>query len=276
MKYTIVSLLIFLIPQTCPADDKVESQIKKNWNQLSIGIGGYITNTNSSFRFGTEGLGIGLDIDFEEALGLKVTSLIFAGQIIYRFSENRRHAFQASYFQLSRTGTKEIEANLQLADKEYAAQSKFSSSYTIQLAKVEYLFSFLLDERVNLHASFGFYIMPINVDLKINDQSEEKVKYVAPLPTFGIGMFFYISQKLILKSSLHSFYLTIENYEGRMSDINLLLEYRAWRNLSFGFGYNLFNISLTEETNGILILGDFVGKTMYEHSGLVFYTSVNF
>lgn len=252
------------------------NQSYQEWNRFSIEFGGYLTNISSNFRLGADNLGIGLDINFEQALGLETTSLTYYGQFLYRFSKNRRHALKARYFQIVRKSSKVIEADIEVNDRIFEAGTELGSSFKLGVGNFDYSYSFLMDDRININASFGFFVMPIKLAVGKDDNIDEQTEFVAPLPVLGIESYFKLSKKFALRQEMHLFYLKLNYLEGRMSELSIMLEYNPIPSLGIGFGYNAFNLDVSQEKNARPILGDLVGKVGYKHSGLLFYGNYNF
>lgn len=252
------------------------SALEDQWPKYSLEAGFYLTNINSNFRLGAERLGIGLEINFEDALGLNTSSFTFAGNFLYRFSKNRRSAMQFSYFQISRKASKTLEANLEIRDTVFTAGTTLGTKFNLSVVQLDYCYSILLDDRVNLYASFGFYVVPLSFSINRDDKNSEKSDFIAPLPNLGFGTYIYLTPKLLIVQRLNVFYLKIPNFEGGMTDINVGLEYQPWKHFAFGVGYNAFNINVEATKEGGLLIGDLIGNIGYKQNGLILYGAVNF
>ena len=275
-KYTVISILVFAIvmisnSKTAIARGDSTSIYEANWKPFSIEIGGYLTSINSNFRIGEDNTGVGLDINFEEALGLTTTSATFRGQFLYRFTENRRHAIRASYFQISRSASKNIEVGFEIDEQKYTTDSFVTTNFDFKVIKVDYRYSFYLDDRVNLNASLGLFLMPFDISVRKEEEPEDHRVFVTPLPVVGISTHFQITPKLSLKYRSNMFYIKLDNSQGSMLDMNVLVEYRLLPRWGIGAGYNAFSLDLKEKKDGDWIIGDFTGKIGYRHSGILFY-----
>ena len=252
------------------------SALEDQWPRYSLEAGFYATNINSNFRLGAERLGIGLEINFEDALGLNTSSLTVTGNFLYRFSKNRRSAMQVSYFQISRKASKTLEANLEIRDTVFTAGTTLGTKFTLSVVQLDYCYSILLDDRVNLYASFGFYVVPLSFSFNRDDKRSEKSDFTAPLPNLGFGTYIYLTPKLLIIQRLNVLYLKVPNYEGGMTDIHVGLEYQPWKRFAFGAGYNAFNINIEATKDATLLVGDLIGNIGYKQNGLIVYAAVNF
>jgi hypothetical protein len=241
------------------------------WERFSIELGGYLANINSNFRMGLDNLGIGLDINFEEALGLESTALTFNANAKYRFSKNKRHAASFRYFGFSRKATKTLQANIEVNDKIFSAGTVLGSSFGLSVINAEYSYSFIFDDRIDMNASFGFFVMPINVSVGRDDNEAESQSFTAPLPALGLESEFILSPKFSLHQSTHLFYIQLNSLQGKMTDLAITLEYKPIRQLGLGTGFNTFAIDIQQSKTKRPLFGDLVGNIGYRHSGILFY-----
>jgi hypothetical protein len=89
-------------PRLASAQDMAE-QTDLPWEKFSISAGAFISNLNSSVRYGAA---IGLDINVEDALGLKGDQTVFRLDSFWRFTENRKHRFDVSWFYFHRDASR--------------------------------------------------------------------------------------------------------------------------------------------------------------------------
>jgi hypothetical protein len=252
------------------------SSLEDKWPRYSLEAGFYTTNISSNFRLGAKRLGIGLEINFEDALGLNTSSFTFTGNFLYRFSKNRKSALQASYFQITRKASKTLETDLEIRDTVFTAGTTLGTKFKLGVVQLDYSYSILLDDRVNLYASFGFYVVPLSFSINRDEKRSEQSDFIAPLPNFGLGTFFYLTPKLLIIQRLNVFYLRIPDFEGSMTDIHVGLEYHPWKHVAFGAGYNAFNINVEATKKGMIFTGDLIGNVGYKQNGVVLYGTVSF
>lgn len=245
-------------------------------NRFSFEFGGYLANISSNFRLGGTKQGIGVDINFERALGLETTSLTYFGKFLYRFSGNKRHAVKARYFEITRKAVKVLKTDIEINDRVFTLGTELGSSFSMRVLNVNYNYSFLSDDRVNINASFGFFVMPLRFTFNRDDKISEQAQFIAPLPAVGIESYFLISRKFALRQVANLFYLKFDNMEGRMADLSIMLEYHPIRRLGLGMGYNSFNVDVTQEKVSLAFLGDLIGNVGYKHAGLLFYLTYGF
>lgn len=248
----------------------------QEWSRFSFEFGGYLANISSTFRLGADNLGIGLDINFEQALGLETTSFTYYGKFLYRFSKNRRHSVRAQYSEITRKATKIIRADIEIYDRVFSKGTELGSRFSLSVLNVDYSYSFLLDERININASFGFFVMPIKVSVRQDDKKAEQTDFVAPLPAIGIESHILLTNKISLRQGIHLFYLKLDKLQGRMADLGIMVQYNPIPHLGFGIGFNAFTIDVTQEKTGRPFFGDLVGNIGYKHSGLLLNSAFTF
>ena len=269
-------ILAFVAAQPVQAQKKKAAGHPEAWPRFTLEAGGYLTNINSNFRLGSDRLGLGLEINFEDALGLNTSSFTLAGSSLYRFSKNRRSAVRAGYFQIVRKATKTLKADLEVGDTVFTAGTTIGSGFNIGVFQVDYCYSFLMDERVNIYGSIGFYVLPISFSVNRDDKKSQQSNFTAPLPVLGLTTLFYLTPKFLLKEQLNLFYFSTSNFEGSMTDIHLALEYHPWTHFAFGLGYNAFSINVETWKKAKILTGDLVGNVGYKQNGAVIYGVVKF
>jgi hypothetical protein len=91
----------------------------------------------------------------------------------------------------------------------------------------------------------------------------------APLPMIGARLDVALTEKWIMRSSAEVMYVETADFKGKISDILLAAEYRAWKNFAVGAGLNAVRMLLEvdDESSGVNFEGsfnsDFVGLLLY-------------
>lgn len=119
------------------------------------------------------------------------------------------------------------------------------------------------------------FITPIEGGISASGVGQTEEDITAPLPVVGMQLDFAITPKLFIKQSLEVFYMEIGDFKGSINSFTIACEYNFWKNVGFGIGYDVFDLSL--EANGSDYPNiDFIGKVEFSYSGLLLYTNIYF
>lgn len=249
------------------------------WEKFSLNLGYFISSTNTDLRIGS---GLGLTADVEELLGLDTTNSVFRVDASWRFTENRRHRLDFTWFSFRRDRSKAIGQDIEYENDEgnkvtIPAGSQVNSYFDLDIYKAAYSYSFFQDDRMDLAANIGLYVMPIDIGLKASGliNVNQKERFTTPLPTLGLRADFAITPKWFFRSGFEVFYLEIKQFKGAIYESNVALEYLPWKYVGFGLGFNTFNLNI--EANGEdYPLIDFVGELNFKYTGLLIYAKIFF
>jgi hypothetical protein len=98
-----------------------------------------------------------------------------------------------------------------------------------------------------------------------------------PLPALALRAEFQLIPKLFLNASIDAMYLEVSDFKGSLLDVNLALEYRPWKHVGFGVGYNGMSSSHgSKERQSNYPGADFVGSVDVRFSGLMLYGKLSF
>jgi hypothetical protein len=136
--YVILSCLAFLCPSLVAAE---EGEKAKPWERFSLNVGGFIATVNSDFRLGTQSAA--LDISPEDFLGLDSSVFVFRADALWRFTSNRRHRFELSYYDLRRASTKTLDAGIQINDNSFTAGTTIDTLFDVQVIRAGYSYSLI-------------------------------------------------------------------------------------------------------------------------------------
>ena len=273
----IIFSLILVVFQASPDIQAQENNavnktdtLKYKWERFSLSIGGFLSGLSSDIIVGSQQVGLGLSINLEDALGLQSSSLVLRGDAGYHFGKHNRNSLRFGYFGFFRDAIKVLESEIEIGDELYPVGTEINSKFNLQIYKGSYDYSFYMDERVRLGASFGIYVLPVSFYTSALGLSDEVAEFIAPLPVFGLSSDFAISPKLFLKQNIDLLYLEISSFKGYITNLNINLEYNPWKHFGFGLGINTYrlNISASQKDNVGL---DFVGSVKTSYTGLLFY-----
>ncbi len=272
MKRAVPFLLLFLFVAAIPRPVFSADPEDPNWpwKRFTFGFGGFAASMSSDVRLGVKELGAGIDVNLEEALDLDTTSLVFRVGAAYRFGKSRRHQAEFSWFQLNRDASKTLGQDVVIDNVVYPIGTKVDSFLDLQIWKAAYNYSFFLDDRINLAAGLGVFVMPIKYGVAASGIGETGESITAPLPAIGIRADFALTRKWFLRQTIDLFYLKVGDFKGAMVDSTTAVEYKPWKNLGFGLATNTFRVDIEAKGDDYPNI-DFVGNIKFDYVGLLLY-----
>ena len=272
-------LIVFIAMTYAPgayAEDRADPE--KPWKRFSLNMGANFALSNSNVRLGTQGVGVGVDV--EELLGLETRTTSFKVDGYWRFMKRRRHRLDFSWFSTRRSGENTLGRPIEVGDIIVDPGTTFNTTLNIDIFQVGYSYSFFQDERFDLAVGAGAFILPISFEFgargaggSIDEFTSESI--TAPLPVFNLRGDFAITPKWFLRTKVQLFYLELGEFRGGITDVNLGLEYMVFRNV--GFGLNVEKLDLLVEAEGGDYPGvDFVGRFEFDYLGAMLYLKFYF
>jgi len=240
------------------------------WEKFSIAVGGFVTESDTEFQINSRNLGVGAIIDLEQALGVKRTFRTYRVDTNYRFGETRRHEIEVDYFDSKRTGDKTLEEDLQIGDVVFPKGTGVTTEFNLRFLNLDYVYNFLMDDRVRLGASAGLHTTGIGLTVsesgggRIEDES-----FTAPLPMLGLRLEVVLTPRWRVKSDVNLFYLEYDQYTGRLGDLSIGIEYAPWEH--FGLGAAMNTINYLVESDGDSSVTDLNGELRFQLSGFMLY-----
>ena len=240
-----------------------------SWEKFSLAVGGFLTETDTTVQVNSETLGVGAVVDLENALGVERSYNTYRIDTRYRFGETRRHEVEFHYFSSERTGDKVLDRDLQIGDAFFPAGTGVVTEFDLRFANVDYVYNFLMDDRVRLGLSVGLHTTGIG--LKVSEtggQKAEDESFTAPLPMIGFRSDVILAPRWRLKIDFNLFYLEYDKYMGRLGDTFLGVEYLPWKNFGFGAGFNYINYRVEVDPGSDI---DFNGQVKFQLTGFLIY-----
>jgi len=149
--FFVVSLLFIIQPAFAENPASQDTP----WEKFSLNAGYFISNTNTNLSLGS---GLGVTVDVEELLGLDTTNNVFRIDAFWRFTDNRRHRLDFTWFSFRRDGNRTIGQDIEYEDDEgniitIPAGSQVNTKFNLDIYKAAYSYSFFQDDRMDLAAN---------------------------------------------------------------------------------------------------------------------------
>ena len=250
------------------------------WEKGSVKLGGFIAAFDSNLGFGVNNAA-GVIINAEELLGLDTSLTLWRAEAMYRPGESRRHQFDFIYAAYHRDGSATLSEEIDINGTPYPVGTLVDTVFNFDVFSATYSYAILQDERMRIAVGLGVYGVPLeySVDLTTTGGNTivEGADTILPLPAFALRGEFQLVPKLFLNASIDAMYLEVDSFKGSLLDVNLGLEYRPWKHLGIGLGYNGMSVNVEGEDSSSSYPGvNFVGNVDVRYTGLLLYAKWSF
>ena len=92
----------------------------------------------------------------------------------------------------------------------------------------------------------------------------------------GLRADFAITLKWFLRTNFDVFYISIDDYEGLLSDVQIAAEYKAWKHVGFGLGFDTMHLNVDAESDTSVPGVDAAGSFSFDYAGIYAYTKIYF
>ena len=255
-RWILISLLV--IGVTLSAD--VEDKFKINMGAMLV------TSYETEMQLASKNIPLSLGINTKDQLGMESETNVFRLDGYYRF--NDIHSIDISFFSVKSAGNKVLTADIEWDDKTISAGTTVNSHFDMDVYKINYVYSFYHNEKVELALTTGLHITALKLGLEADSitDGDEKVGVAIPLPTFGFkGEYTVIDKRLFVEYKTDYFFLKYDDYQGRLVTSSLSLEYRFVDNVGIGIGYNSNKIfvAMDDTDKKFEVTNDLTGAMCY-------------
>jgi hypothetical protein len=275
----LVGIVLFLSLSVDPSA-AADTAKDKPWEKFSFNGGLFASRSVTDVRFGS---GLGVDINLEEALGMEAETQVFRLESYWRFTKNRKHRADISWFSLQRTAYKKLTDDITIKPPNedeitIGAGTEVSSKYNMDIFQLNYSYSFIQDDRLDLAGVAGLFIMPISLGLDVTGliDGQADQSFTAPLPALGLRLDILIAPKWYFRGNTQLFYIQYEEYKGSLLNTRTALEYNPWKHVGLGLGVDALNMSVQADDQQSIPGLDLRGNVDFSYIGLYLYGRVFF
>lgn len=247
------------------------AQSQRNpWEKFSVAVGGFLTETDTSIEIESRSLGVGAAIDIENVLGVERSFSTYRIDARYRFGQSRRHEVEFHYFSSDRNGVKVLEDDLQIGDVFLPAGTGVVTDFEMRFANVDYVYNFLMDDRVRAGVSVGLHTSGIRLEVsESGGRDVEQQDFTAPLPMIGLRAEVLLAPHWRFASDVNLSYLKYDGYTGRLSDFFIGFEYARWEHFGIGAGVNAVSYYIDSDVGNSVF--NFNGELKFQLTGFMLY-----
>lgn len=259
--------------QTAQADEvgsqgeKAGSQAEKVGSQEDLpdrfmirGGYAYVFNADTTFAVNGSG-GVGALVDFSKVFNGDREDSAWRIDSLYRF--NPKHSIGFGYYDVSRSGNRQLTADVTVDEITYLAGAQVTSELDIAMYRFFYNYSFHHDEKVELAGSVGLYFADIGLGLagdftcagapgcSGSSQTSRAAtsNLTVPLPSVGILVNYNFTPRLKAQARFDWFYIEVDQFKGNMNEVYLGLEYRLFKHFAVGAAYDRLDVRVDYAPN---------------------------
>lgn len=185
----------------------------------------------------------GTEVDVESEFGLDTSDSVFRVDGYYHFNE--KHRIDFSWFDLSRTGTKQTQRDIDWNDTLFPSGAVINTNFDLAIYKVAYTWSFLRRDKGYLGLTAGLYIADIGTSLSSPMIGAREVGgFTAPLPVIGLRGEYHISDNWSFRASTEIFAFAYGDFDGSLYDTYAGVDYQLFDRWAIGVGFNSVRMNL--------------------------------
>lgn len=204
---------------------------------LKLGVNGTVTGENDS-------------IDFDQGLNLGKSDATFALDFGWRFGE--KWSFLAQYFESNGSNTAVLDEDVEWRDVVFGAGSSVSVGQDFTLLRAFFGRSFDSQDAHDFGAGLGLHILDIGASIEGNalvngipsGVRREGASATAPLPNIGGWYTYSISSSWAFHSRLDWFGASFGDYDGRLINASVGINYNLKDRFGLGLHYNHFELDV--------------------------------
>ncbi|MDQ2639262.1 MAG: LPS assembly protein LptD [Pseudomonadota bacterium] len=179
----------------------------------------------------------GTNIDVEDLLGHRDSA--HQGTIDMMFRIGERNRIQADFYQLRRTGDVVLNQQLRFGDDTYSGGQRVLSETELRKLGVTWTFSPLRRERIELGLGLGVHLLQLDGRTRVPATfASEQLDTAGPFAALAGTLTWRMTRRFSVNMSGQYFDLNPDEVRGAFRHFHGDLQYRGWRNLSFGVGYS--------------------------------------
>jgi hypothetical protein len=225
-----------------------------------------------------------VDIDAEDLFGLESSLAVWRIEGMYRPGKSRRHQLDFIYASYHRSGSKALDREITIGGETYPIGTQVETVFNFDIIRGTYSYALVQSERVRIGLGLGLYAVPLEYGLSATTTGPggttdfvEGGDTTLPLPAFALRTEFQLIPKLFFNVAIEGMYLEIDDFRGSMWDLTVALEYRPWKHLGLGVGYDGLAVHVDGEDGSSNYPGaNFVGAVDVEYNGLLLYAKWTF
>jgi hypothetical protein len=213
-------------------------------DRFIIEFGGYYSKTGTQASLSGARGGVGVLVDFENALGLEERNLSGIVGFVWRMTDRWR--LDIEYFGLNRSATKTLATQVDWGDQTFLIGTTVDATYNFYDTRVSAGYSFFKQRDKELGIGLGLHVAGIKASVQSTTGGvAEGGDVLAPLPVLNLYGSFALTDEWALRLRMDWLSLTYGDYTGDVRSMAIDVHYQPFRHVGFGLGMRNLVLDLT-------------------------------
>jgi len=241
---------------------------------FQLSLGSFVLNSDTKVRLDGD-TSIGTDIDWEETFGDEdATRFRIDGH--WRFAD--RHKLRWLWFSMDRSDSTTIDRDIEWGGEVFPVDAKVKGDFSFDIYELAYEYAFVRRDSYELTGSFGLHYADLSLSLlakastsggTLEGDIKQEASVGAPLPAFGLRGLWTLPHNFYIDASAQYFALSIDEYDGSLTDYKVVVTWQPKPWLGVGLGYNQFGVDVDVDAD------NFNGSLDWTYRGpMLFYSAV--
>ena len=234
--------------------------------------------SSNSFKVEADAPGVpGSFIDFDDSLGTDAHSTFFNGQIRWKFGRDKKWNLSGQYFSNNAKGDAVLTEDVEWEGITFKEGTFVNSGVKLGVSRLVIGRSFIKNERNDFGLAVGIHNLDVKVFIEGEVLTDEggsgfhrgEIEGSQILPNIGGWYSFSPAEKWLLHTRIDWISADINGYGGHMWNMNVGVNYQAFRHVGFDLYWQYFNLQVRADKE------DWRGRADMKYSGPVFAVTFN-
>jgi hypothetical protein len=211
-------------------------------DKLRISLGGYYAGTNTSVRVDAN-TAVGVDVNFEDLLGLSDRKLVGEANMYWRFGERWR--LGVDYFSINRSGNRILAQDVTWNGQTFSIGTTVNSQSKISDLRTTVGYSVFKRPDKELGFGAGLHWTGLKFSLDAGSAGAESTSVTAPLPVVYMYSNVALTDTWAMSTRLDWLSLNYDKYSGGIRAVGFDFIYQPYTHVAFGVGWHAMLLGLT-------------------------------
>ena len=228
------------------------------------------SSNHTAVRYDSSAGTPGTVLDGEKDLGLPARKLVGKAELMFRMKERHRVRISNYYLPLDRRATTLLQETINFGNTTYNVNDIVQSELKMRLLAINYTYSFIKNDRVELGASLGFDVIGFEAAATVVARLRtERVDRSTPAPLAGLDGTVRISSRFYGEARAQYVKVDVQSVKGTLETYEANVLYRLSPNVTFGLGFSGIKVDVDANklTDGGLFTLHSAGPQLFARVG---------